>query len=214
LSISVASRPAVGVSTHEAVLTNAVFDGLMDVRESVCSEVVVVLDEVPLGLGRPDLLLLSVDVDVLALRRAAGLRLRNLTEARVLGAVLSDARGLTAISHGHLRRVEKRLVDAGWFNGTLSTGILDSLLIEAKVTHWGQGIEQLARVRWAAHGAALLVPDAVAANVSRNMLRFNQLGLLTWDRGSIRWRRKSPLRVLPPQIDAWLCELAIRRLEV
>ena len=204
----------VGVSTHEALLTAAVVQRPHDVLAGdIEDEALVVLEEVELGIGRPDLIVLTVDLRTLTLRKAAGLRLRNLTDARTLGAMLSDEPESSGVSRDYYRRVSDYLVSLGWLNGhAVSQAVHDSILIEAKVSHWGKGVQQLARVRWASHAAALLVPDTVASQIPRAMLSYNGLGLLTQDSGRLTWRRTSPRVALPLHVDAWLGELAIRSL--
>lgn len=208
-------RPPVGVSTHEAILTGAVLERPHEVMAAEAEgRALVVLEEVALGLGRPDLILMNVDLRVLALRAAAGLRLQNLTEARALGSLLSAEPASSGVSVRHFQRLSHRLETRGWLDSRVASRIVsDSLLIEAKMTHWGKGVQQLARVRWASHSAALLVPEDTATNIPAAMLRFNGIGLLTKSAGELRWRRPSPRSDLPFHIDAWLGELVTRALE-
>lgn len=207
--------PRVGVATHEALLTAAVVrrpDAVLGVVQT--DRALVVLEEVELGIGRPDLIVLTVDLATLSLRKSAGLRLHNLTEARALGALLSGDPTTSGVSARHLRKLTDRLTEAGWLGSHVaSRAVSDSVLIEAKVSHWGKGVGQLARVRWASHSAALLVPTDVVSRVPTAMLNFNGLGLLTQDGDAIAWHRASPRADLPLHIDAWLCELATRALE-
>jgi hypothetical protein len=207
--------PRVGIATHEALLTAAVVqrpDAVLS--DPPTDHARVVLQEVELGIGRPDLIVLNVDLTTMALRKVAGLRLSNLTEARALGALLYGDPTLSGVSTRHLRKLADRLSGAGWLDPQVSSrAVSDSILIEAKVSHWGKGVGQLARVRWASHSAALLVPTDVARRVPAAMLNFNGLGLLTQDDGTIAWHKASPRADLPLHIDAWLGELAMRALE-
>jgi hypothetical protein len=207
--------PRVGIATHEALLTAAVVqrpDAVLGIPPA--DHALVVLQEVELGIGRPDLIVLNVDLTTVALRKSAGLRLNNLTEARALGAVLYGDPTLSGVSTRHFRKLADRLGRAGWFDPRVgSRTVSDSVLIEAKVSHWGKGVGQLARVRWASHSAALLVPTDVARRVPAAMLSFNGLGLLTQDQGTVAWHKASPRADLPLHIDAWLGELALRGLE-
>ena len=204
----------VGVPIGEAALTSLVRDQPEFVLPSGEDQSgLVVLEEVEVGIGRPDLLVLRVDLAVLSLRYAAGLRLDNLTEARVLGAHLESDPAGTGVSCAHAARVTQRLESRGWLEGgSISPTVLDSVLIEAKVTHWGAGVHQLVRVRWASHHAALLVPDETASRVPNILLKSNDLGLLAESAGRLLWQRASPRRDLSPHLDAWLGELALRRL--
>jgi hypothetical protein len=207
--------PRVGIATHEASLTAAVVQRPEAVLcVSPIDHALVVLQEVELGIGRPDLIVLNVDLTTIALRRSADLRLSNLTEARALGALINGDPTLSGVSTRHLRKLADRLGGSGWLDPRVSSRtVSDSVLIEAKVSHWGKGVGQLARVRWASHSAALLVPTDVARRVPAAMLSFNGLGLLTQDDGTIAWHKTSPHADLPLHIDAWLGELALRGLE-
>lgn len=205
----------VGVPIEEAALT-----ALIQVQSDRVlpgdsrSSNVIVLHEVELGVGRPDVVVLRVDLAALALRRHARLRLNNLTEARALGAALEGNLEMSGVSLGHTNRVVRGLREKGWIDpGPFSRVVQDSILIEAKVAHWGLGIGQLARVRWAANHAALLVPSPMADRVPAQMLRFNEIGLLTDDAGSLVWRRLPPRKDLPMHLDAWLGELVLRSVE-
>lgn len=207
--------PRVGIPTHEALLTAAVVRRPDSVLGAMSTDhALVLLEEVELGIGRPDLIVLTVDLATLSLRKTAGLRLHNLTEARALGALLSGDPTTSGVSARHLRKLTDRLTEAGWLDSYVtSRAVNDSVLIEAKVSHWGKGVGQLARVRWASHSAALLVPTDVVSRVPTAMLNVNGLGLLTQDGGVIAWHKASPRADLPLHMDAWLCELATRALE-
>lgn len=214
-SVRAGSTSRVGVPTHETILTAAIVDRpdvVLSGRRS--DHTMVVLEEVELGIGRPDLIVLTLDLAVVALRASAGLRLANLTEARALGSLLSGDPVSAGISLKHLRKVSDRLEDAGWLDPRRTEhAVSDSVVIEAKVSHWGKGVGQLVRVRWASHTAALLVPTDVAPYVPRTMLRSNGLGLLAQEREGVVWRKAPSRADLPIHIDAWLCELATRSLE-
>jgi hypothetical protein len=205
----------VGVAVHEAALTTAVMLQPHEVLDTGKPDVTaVILQEVELGIGRPDLLVLDVDLKTLAARRVAGLRLRTLAEARALGAWRSGDPSSAGLSSQHFLRLVARLEDQGWLDMSNDSRVVQhSVLVEAKVSHWARGLQQLARVRWAAHSAALLVPESIAENVSGVMLELNGLGLLTEQGGELSWRRQSPHAPLPTHVDAWLAELAIRALE-
>lgn len=210
-----ASPVRVGVPIEEAALTRLVQSQSDRVLPGdPDSSTIVVLHEVELGVGRPDVVVLWVDLAALALRRHAQLRLKNLTEARALGAALDGDPEMSGVSPRHTARVVHGLEARGWLDPVpLSRVVRDSVLIEAKVEHWGLGIGQLARVRWAANHAALLVPRALAGRIPEQMLRFNEIGLLTDEAGSLEWQEHPPRRDLPMHLDAWLGELVLRSLE-
>lgn len=87
-----ASTVLVGVPIEEAAQT-ALIQGQSDrvLPGDPDSSTIVVLHEVELGVGRPDVVLLRVDLAALSLRRHVRLRFKNLTEARALGAALEGA---------------------------------------------------------------------------------------------------------------------------
>lgn len=88
--------------THEAVLTSAVIERPEPVLATSSSDhALVVLTEVELGIGRPDSIVLADELATLFRRRAAGLRLANLTEARVLGALMGDSPASATSSERH-----------------------------------------------------------------------------------------------------------------
>ena len=173
------------------------------------------LPEVDLGVGRPDILLLSASGKALKARARSGLRLTNLTEARILAALNNGAGSGHSLSH--VRAVTARLQEAGWVRSTgevrpVRRMIGDSLLVEAKVSDWRTGIQQLTRVRWASHSSVLLMPIVSQQRVPRKTLRHNRLGLLVLDDRGLRWQLKPPRRSLSWLADVWLTELAIRSL--
>lgn len=205
----------VGVPREEAALTALVREQphLVLAPASDPVSTVVLLEELEVGVGRPDIVVVRVDLDTLNFRRWAGLRLHNLAEARALGAALEGNVELSSVSAEHTNRLIGRLRDKGWLAGPLTRAIQDSMLIEAKVSHWGVGVHQLARVLWASNHAALLVPSSTALRVPTEVLRFNQIGLLTEDGGRLSWAETAPRRELPRHLDAWLAELALRAVE-
>jgi hypothetical protein len=216
MGVTTSASPArVGAPIAEAALTALVLEQPdLVVPGSADPSTVIVLHEVELGIGRPDVVVLRLDLAALAMRRYAGLRLRNLTEARALGAALDGDLEMSGVSPRHTTRVIRGLDERGWFEPkSLSRVVRDSVLIEAKVEHWGLGIGQLARVRWAANHAALLVPGGLADRVPAQMLRFNEIGLLIGDAGSLAWQRMPPRKDLALHLDAWLAELALRAVE-
>ena len=212
---STAPSGRVGVPIEEAALTALIWcqpDRVLPGHSDPSTTLV--LHEVELGVGRPDIVVLRVDLAALTFRRHALLRLKNLTEARALGAALEGDLEMAGVSPRHAGRVVNGLRERGWLDhGVISRVVQDSVLIEAKVEHWGLGIGQLARVRWAANHAALLVPGATAGRIPERMLRFNQIGLLSGDAGVLVWQRFPPRRDLPIHLDAWLGELALRAVE-
>lgn len=210
------STSDVGVPSAERTLTEAVLRDAYALLSPGSGRSLFVLSQVDLGVGRPDLLLLSASRKALHARARSGLRLANLTEARVLAAI--NNRGGSGHSVGHVRTVTARLRQAGWITSTggvraVRPAVADSILVEAKVSDWRTGLQQLTRTRWAAHASALLMPTASKRRVPRRTLRHNHLGLLVLNDHGLRWQIKPPRRPITWLADAWLAELAIRSLE-
>lgn len=210
-------RSSVGQPIAEAGLTSAVLQHARTLVSPGPGRVLLTLSEVELGLGRPDVVLLTASLTGLAARARQGLRLANLTEAQVLVSV--DGRLATQHSESHVRTVTRRLAENGWLTRTgqlraVPRLVAQSLLIEAKVRDWRNGVGQLTRTRWVAQRSALLVPAATSHLVPRAMLRHNRLGLIVErSDGSLRWEVRTRPRQLSPLADVWLTELAIRHLE-
>jgi hypothetical protein len=174
------------------------------------------MSEVDLGVGRPDLLLLSASRKALVARARSGLRLTNLTEARILAALNNG--GGSGHSASHVRAVTSRLQEAGWVRSTgevrsMKPTIGGSMLVEAKISDWRTGLLQLTRSRWASHSSALLMPIVSQQRVPRKTLRHNRLGLLVLNDHGLRWQLKPPRQSLSWLADVWLTEMAIRDLE-
>ena len=205
-------RPAVGVPTHERRLTEAAANAAGDLLPGSGS--LVVLHEVQIGIGRPDLVVLRVDVERLAWRRVAGLRLSGYNEAVVLGALRPGRLAELGLSRAYARRLERSVVDRGWLDlGVGDRLISDSMVLEAKVSDWRRALLQLSQVRWAAQQAALVVPHRLADRIPAIALTPQGMGVLAVDDlGGINWSRPAPPRTLPFELDAWLGELALREL--
>jgi hypothetical protein len=205
-------RPAVGVPIHETRLTNAAANAAGDLLPGSAS--LLVLHEVPIGIGRPDLVVLRVDVTRLAWRRVAGLRLSGYHEAVVLGALRSGRLGELGLSRPYARRLERSLVDRGWLDLASDDPVVsDSLVLEAKISDWRRALLQLSQVRWAAQQAALVVPDRLADRIPDIALTRQGMGVLgVDDSDEIGWSRPASPRALPFELDAWLGELALREL--
>lgn len=208
------SRPSVGTPGKESELTaNAASNAARLLRPGT-GRSRYLLHEVEFGIGRPDILLLVASPAALRRRRNLGLRIQNLTEARVLGGRVGGGT-FKGITSQHAAAVERRLQGRGWSTSEATRALVaDSLLIEAKVADWKRGIHQLARTRPFVHRAALLMPSAAQHLPNRQMLSRAGIGLLTMDeRSTLGWRRKGRRRPLAPSAQLWLDELALRAME-
>lgn len=209
----------VGVPKAERALTDAVTDCAFEVMAPGRGRRLIVLSEVELGTGRPDVVLLACSPASIEKRLQLGLRLRTLTEARVLAGLLSEtSTNGSGISAGHYRHVEKDLKSRGWLNRQGSaearkTTIGKSLLIEAKVGDWRGGVLQLMRNSRLFQSTALLVPDRLNSRIPRPLIEQYGLGLLLYDRDEVRWQRRGRHRKQPHYANLWLSELALRHVE-
>lgn len=213
----------VGVPTKESELTVAaqVFARTVLLPPNRGRQLIV-LTEVEIGVGRPDLVLLSFSPIGLLRRAQNGPRLRSFTEAR-LAAALSGPTSANSpwarvgITRSHAQRLKARLRAGGWFgtSGQVkwpSSILGDSLVLEAKISTWKAGLRQLVQVRRMTHRAALLLPGAKAMLVDRRPLEKNRLGLVAYLPGHLKWIRIAPMRPLAMSSEIWLTELAVRDL--
>ena len=151
-----------------------------------------------------------------AARVERGLRLENLTEARVLAAVHTGSP--SGVSASHERAVQARLQRRGWIgpSGRLvetRSVVSEALLVEAKIKDWRGGMGQVVRNRWAYSGAALLLPAESHQRVPRRTLRHNGVGLLVLEDGHLRWQIRPTWKPLSWLASTWITELLLRDLE-
>jgi hypothetical protein len=211
-----ASASSVGVPIEEALLTSAALDQSSVILRPGSGRVLIRLTEVDLGLGRPDILMIVASKTGLISRAESGLRLANLTEARILVSVIQKTR--YQYTAGHVASVIRRLRRVGWLDNQnrmpqLTRLVSQSVLLEAKMRDWKSGIQQLARTTWVAERSALLVPVDLERLIPRVMLKHNRLGLVVQsETGQISWRLHGRARRPSLLADVWLTELAIRNL--
>jgi hypothetical protein len=205
----------VGRPGPELAVTRAIVRSARALMRPPAGHGLYVLQELDLGVGRPDVLIAAASPSRLLARHRAGLRLANLTEAEVLAASKRGVSSRHTLSHH--QSVRKRLHAVGWPEdqdlALLPSVINDSLIIEAKVRDWRRGVIQLSRIRWAAHRAALAVPREANAAVARQQLRRNRIGLLLTDSTDAAWQVTAARRQLSFLADVWLSELIMRSLE-
>ncbi len=220
------AQSLVGVAKYELELTRAAAAQARRLYPPGRGRRLLVLSEVELGTGRPDLLLLACSSYALQRRLREGFRLMNFTEARILSVLLEKPSATSqdgfahGISSGHFRQIRSQLADRGWVTPVgrreaEQRAIRKSLLIEAKVGNWHGGLLQLTRNGRMANAAALLLPEAANSKVPRNLLERYSIGLLLLDeRGGVVWRRRGRERQHSTAANLWLSELAIRHLEM
>lgn len=208
-------RPPVGVAKGEARLTRVVLSQPYALVRPGRGYGLMVLDEVELGVGRPDVVILSLSGAALRAWIDRGVRLRNWTEARVLaGAIDPRERVSAAVGYEHVRAIQRRLRLRGWDGRALRPAVREAYLLEAKVADWRSGLVQLTHRQQLFSHAALLVPTSVAPRVPRTLLRWQGLGLaVTDDAGAVRWSRRPTARRLSLAAQLWLTELAVEHLD-
>jgi len=213
------ARSLVGVPTRESLLTDAAVQEPHVLLPPGTGRRVHVLTEVEIGIGRPDIVVVAYSPRALDALLRRSLRISNLTEARLLAALLSngpqDPWRAAGITRSHGRRKERQLADRGWLSrdvvGATPKVVGDSLLVEAKVSSWRAGLLQLVRTRGLAHRAALLVSAESAPRVDRRALRKYGVGLLTYAPGhGVHWVRRSTFRGVRLASELWLGELVAR----
>lgn len=209
----------VGVPILEERLTSAVVASANEILSPGRGRRLFVLQELELGRGRPDVLLVVASPQAIQARARRALRIRTLTEARVLEALTKGNLALAGVTNGHATSIARSLRDRGWLSRSgqvRQTGpvIADSLLLEAKRSHWRKGVSQLTRARFASHKAALLVPESSGRLVPRALLRRNHLGLMVvTDECVPEWVIKAPPKTPSLSADLWITELLVRSVE-
>lgn len=210
------SETSVGVPIGEALLTNAALDQASVIIRPGSGRILIRLTEVDLGLGRPDILMIAASKSGLLARANRGLRLANLTEAKILVSAHEQSR--SQYSAGHVASVIRRLRRVGWLDEynrmpELPRLVTKSVLLEAKMRDWRTGIQQLARTTWVADRSALLVPKYLERLIPNIALTHNRLGLVVQnDAGQLQWRLHGRSHRPSRLADVWLTELAIRKL--
>lgn len=208
---------AVGVPKAEAILMKSLLAASRDLLPPGRGRELFVLPEVELGVGRPDALLVAVSRSAINARRQRGLRIRTLAEAEILGAWFDDAP--SRHSKGHVRSTLARARASGWMQGSSRSRakaglVADSMLIEAKVSDWRTGINQLARARFSSHRAVLAMPEGSTHRPSRPALEKNRVGLAAVrGDGGITFVRQPKRRQLSTAADLWLVELVMRAVD-
>jgi hypothetical protein len=208
------SRSSVGVATHEVAVVRSVLRALPGLIRPGRGRRLIVLEEVELGLGRPDVMAIVAHPFSLAHRANLGLRLRSLTEAQVLAATILDSE--VGVSPSHRANIKRALRDRGWMAPAgrrlaLKTSVSSAMIVEAKVSDWKCGLVQLARTRDFCTHSVLALPDHRLRLVPGRMMDRQGFGLLANDEGgSVLWSLQPRTRSLTLDASLWLTELAIR----
>lgn len=201
---------AVGQPIHEIVLTDALKRFSSSLLPPGLGRSVVVIPEVAIGRGRPDILFVVVSMTSLNAYIGSGLRVETLTDARTL-----MTRGYSGTSESEGRKPSRRSAGKSWTNVELrrySTSVIDSLAVEAKMKDWKQAIRQASRFRHLAHRAAIMLPESSNVGRVEPYLRSYDLGFVEFADGRPRWRVTGSREHLDPGNNLWLLELAAREI--
>ena len=211
-SITTPPKGAVGTPVAELAVSGEVRRSVASLFAAGRGRELFVLEEVELGVGRPDLLAIATSRVAMEARARRGQRLDTLSEAEILASSLEGSP--SRYSAGHQRTVLAGLRQTwGVGRSAVRPAVVDSLIVESKMPDWGSGARQLVRTRWATGRSALAVPKGVASRVDRRLLGHNFLGLISTNGRSARWEVDAPMRPITLLADLWLGELAIRVLE-
>lgn len=196
----------VGQAIHELALTDALSRYSDRLLPPGPGRSVVVIPEVAIGRGRPDILVVVVSMTSLNAYLGSGLQIETLTQARALVA----GSGTSTVGSG------KSLKKAGraWTDAEVrrySESVFDSLAVEAKVKDWKQAIRQASRFRHLAHRAAIMLPDSAVLNRVEPYLRTYDLGFIGFSRNRPSWWVSASKSELRPGNALWLLELAARQ---
>jgi hypothetical protein len=198
---------AVGKAIHELVLTDALNRYSARLLPPGPGRSVIVIPEVAIGRGRPDILIVVISMTSLNAYLESGLRIGTLTQARALVNRDGDSVANAAES------VEK--ADRVWTDVEVkrySASVFDSLAVEAKVKDWKQAIRQASRFRHLAHRAAIMLPDSLGLERVEPYLQTYDLGFIGFDRGRPSWCVSASKRELRSGSALWLLELAARQI--
>ncbi len=204
----------VGIPIHEKAITDTITISANLLLKPGSGRRLFVSEEVEIGVGRPDVVLIAASPAALRARIERNLRFHNLTEARVF----VDSLGLheSGYSSSHRKAVQRRLEARGLFERDaivlLMRSTVDSLIIEAKVQDWRCGINQLSRTRSLAHRSAIAMPVELIHRVPDNAVSANRLGIISVDssEGSALWLRAAPAHPISLGSELWLLEIAVR----
>lgn len=207
---------AVGVPVAERLLTSDLPNRAAGLFAPGSGRSLLCLQEVEIGTGRPDALFLVISSAALEARRREDTRIPSIAHARVLESMRTGCP--SGYCPRHVNRLAKSLWELGWLTRrgrvrAVQRTVARSLLVEAKVSNWRQGILQLTRARWASHQAALLMPFETHHRVPPISLNHNRLGLVVKHDRDFHWRITSPTLKLGWMADVWLTELALRKIQ-
>jgi hypothetical protein len=191
----------VGQAIHELALTEALSKASARLLPPGNGRSVIVIPEVAIGRGRPDILVIVVSVASLHSYLASGLQVQTLREAR---ALVTDP----------IRSSPVKGAGRTWTESDIkrfSKSVFDSLAVEAKMKDWKQAIRQASRFRHLAHRAAIMLPDDSVLGRAEPYLRTYDLGFIGLAKRRPFWFLSAGKTQLHPGHALWLLELAARQ---
>ena len=196
------SARTVGQAIHEIALTDALSRSASRLLPPGPGRSVIVIPEVAIGRGRPDILIVVVSMASLKSYLSSGLRIETLTQAKALVAA--------STSHGIK---SSKTADESWTNAAIrqySKAVIDSLAVEAKIKDWKQAIRQASRFRHLSNRAAIMLPGIALLNRVEPYLQTYDLGYIDFGRNTPAWCVPANKQDLQPENALWLLELAAR----
>ena len=192
----------VGQSVHELVLTNALGRFSKQLLPPGVGRSVITIPEVPIGRGRPDILMVVLAKASLNSYIKSGLQVETLNHAYRISA---------DTEHGDARKSLNRTSDWTPQNFRMyAKAVADSLAVEAKIKDWKQAIRQASRFRHLSHRAAIMLPTSRSSKKIDPYLGTYGLGLITLEEGKPTWDIQAQKTELSPAKRLWLLELAAR----
>jgi len=214
LRASVQSSRRVGEPIHEVRLTASLEASMGRLMRPGSGRSLFVIAEADAPIGRPDVAAVVVAQAVVSSYIGAGIRLPNVTAAKLVLAP-RDQVGTVAVTE-HVVRVQKYLERAGWTYERarrLASAVHGTLAVEAKVRDWRAGLRQVTRFRRDFSRSALLLPSRPENAQFEGALSVYGCGLLVEDGGYIRWEREAQIFDPPNWANLWMLELVARGLE-
>ena len=208
------AKPRVGIPIHERQLTEAFLQNLPSVVRPGAGRSIYVLEEVDLGAGRPDVVVLTISSAAFESFRRTGLRLPSPLAARALD--LGIGSGDLGASVSHVNSIRRELRQAGWFDVDLDrivASVHDSLAVEAKMKDWKQAVRQVGRFRSHFRRSAVLMPKRPITDDMLRSIGFYGFGLLFRDGDQMYWEQAATEQGPPGTSSVWLLELLLRGLE-
>ena len=137
-----------------------------------------VMREVPIGMGRPDLMLMAVSSRGLSRFLESGLSLPTYSAARAL--VFGEEDLNIAVSQTHVRSLNKKLRELGWSDkAILSSNLVhDSVAIEAKLRDWRHAAWQVSKFKGFFQRSGILMPHTGVSERTVEMTTRRRMGLM------------------------------------